>query len=386
MMTQTLAISRDAYRELNAKKLFWIVLALSGVVVAAFGAIGLTPRGMKVLFWEFDSYFNTSVIAPATFYKLMFVNLGIGFWLAWLATILALISTAGIIPDFISSGSIELVLSRPIGRLRLFLTKYLTGLLFTTLQVTVFTTAAFLVIGIRGSDKDHNGWEWGLFWAVPITVCFFSYLFSICVVIGMWSRSTIAALLLTLLCWLFVFGLHASESIFLGIAERSALKIEIGNKQVSDLEAKQISAHAKAQDGANPESGNPATGADSELDAKLARLQSAVADAEKGYRWQSLTQRLLFDAKTLLPKTSETIDLLKRTLVKSTDMEKFAEQHNTPPMVFPGEVIPVDPHQLQKRIEATVNSRSVPWVIGTSLCFEAAMLGLGALMFCRRDF
>lgn len=379
MTTQTLALFKDAYRELNAKKLFWIVLALSGIVVAAFGAVGLTPTGMKVLWWDFESFFNSSVIAPATFYKLMFVNLGIAIWLAWVATILALVSTAGIIPDFVSSGSIELVLSRPIGRLRLFLTKYLTGLLFVTLQVTIFTAAAFLVIGIRG-----KAWELGLFWAVPLTVCFFSYLFSICVVIGMWSRSTIAALLLTVLCWFLIFGLHATESTFLMVSERSAMTIEVGNKKVADLERDQVAERAKNQD--KDDAGSAPTGPAPEEAAELARIKDAVARAEKSHRWQSLTQRVLFHAKTALPKTSETIELLKRTLIKSADMEKFAEKQKPPPMMFPGEVIHVDPRKLEKRVEAVMHGRSVSWVIGTSLAFEAVMVGIGALMFCRRDF
>src|SRR5262245_32088070 len=121
MIMQTIAIFRDAYRELNSKKLFWLVLLLSGIVVASFAAVGVNDRWLVVLFWTLDSsIFNSRLFPPAVFYKLLFANLGIGFWLAWLATILALVSTAGIFPDFISSGSIELVLSRPLGRLRLF--------------------------------------------------------------------------------------------------------------------------------------------------------------------------------------------------------------------------------------------------------------------------
>jgi ABC-type transport system involved in multi-copper enzyme maturation permease subunit len=379
MMTQTLAIFKDAYRELSAKKLFWIVLALSAIVVAAFGAIGLTPTGMKVFIWDIESPFNTAVMAPSTFYKLMFVNLGIAYWLSWLATILALVSTAGIIPDFISSGSIELVLSRPIGRLRLFLTKYLTGLLFVTLQVAIFTAIAFLVIGIRG-----KAWEPGLFWAVPITVCFFSYLFSICVIIGMWSRSTIAAFLLTILCWFLIFGLHGSESIFLALRERSAIKIENGIQQIASEEAKQAAAKAKAPDQPNLDGSSPP--AEPFDPANLERLKAAVAKAEKNHRWQALTQEILFDAKTFLPKTSETIEVLKRTLLKSADMEKFADSQKQPPMMFPGEELPVNPRDLEKRVHAIIHGRSVTWVIGTSLGFEVLMVGLGALMFCRRDF
>ena len=34
--------------------------------------------------------------------------------------------------------------------------------------------------------------------AVPLVVCFFSYLFSVCVLLGVWTRSTVAAILLTI--------------------------------------------------------------------------------------------------------------------------------------------------------------------------------------------
>ena len=40
MMTQTAALFLDAYRELQAKKLFWAVMILSVVVIGLFAAFG----------------------------------------------------------------------------------------------------------------------------------------------------------------------------------------------------------------------------------------------------------------------------------------------------------------------------------------------------------
>ena len=105
-MRQTLAIFLDAYRELNSKRLFWITLGLSGLVVLAFAIVGIDDRGLLLLSWHFPSPINSSIIPADTFYKWLFLGLGIKFWLTWLATILALVSTAGIIPDLVSSGSI----------------------------------------------------------------------------------------------------------------------------------------------------------------------------------------------------------------------------------------------------------------------------------------
>jgi len=206
-MTQTLAILIDAYRELNSRRLFWITLVLSGLVVAIFALLGIDETGISLAGWHFEMFFNTSVISREVFYKTAFVQFGIGIWLSWIATILALVSTAGMVPDLISSGSVELVLSKPIGRVRLFLTKYAAALLFVTLQVTLFSLASFLVLGLRA-----GAWEPSLFLAIPIMVAFFSYLFSICAFLGMVTRSTMAALLLTLLAWFAIFLIHSGEA------------------------------------------------------------------------------------------------------------------------------------------------------------------------------
>ena len=132
-----------------------------------------------------------------------------------------LISTAGMIPDLVSGGTVDLILSKPIGRLRLFLTKYVAGLLFVALQASVFVVGAFLVIGVRG-----EAWRPSILLAVPIIVAFYSYLFCICAMIGMTTRSTMASLLGTLLIWLCVFGVGSTEAYLL--SQSIDVKNEIG--------------------------------------------------------------------------------------------------------------------------------------------------------------
>ena len=204
-MTQTLAIFYEAYCSLNAKKMFWIVLAISVLVVGGIACVGIDEHGTTILWWNVGGQ-STHDVSHATFYKQAFSMAGIEFWLAWPAVILALISTASIFPDLVSGGSISLVLSKPIGRLRLFLTQYTAGLLFVALQVTLFSFASFLVIGVRG-----GAWLPGIFLAIPLVVCLFSYLFSVCTLIGLATRSTVAGILLTLLFWLLLYGLSGAD-------------------------------------------------------------------------------------------------------------------------------------------------------------------------------
>ena len=206
-MTQIWAIFYDAYRNLNSKKLFWITLLLSGFVVLTFAFVGINEKGLTILTWELQSqFFNSNFMSPDIFYKWIFTTFGIGLWLSWVGTIMALVSTAGIFPDLMSEGSIDLAVSKPISRFRLFMTQYAAGLLFVALQVSIFTLASFLVIGFRGGV-----WEPGLFIAIPLVLCLFSYLFSFSVLVGVKTRSTVAAILLTMVFWCGLFILHRAD-------------------------------------------------------------------------------------------------------------------------------------------------------------------------------
>ena len=49
-MTIIAAMLLDAYRALNARKLFWLTLGLSFLVVLSFGSIGFNEQGMSIYF------------------------------------------------------------------------------------------------------------------------------------------------------------------------------------------------------------------------------------------------------------------------------------------------------------------------------------------------
>lgn len=374
----------QAYRELNAKKMFWVVLVLSLMCAGAMGTMGINEQGLTVLFWDIPSpMFSTNVMEKATFYKLMFISLGFKLWLAWAATILAIISTAGIMPDFVSGGTIELSLSKPIGRLRLLLTKYITGLLFVTLQVSVFTLAAFLIIGIRGGV-----WLYGLFIAIPLIVLFFSYLFSVCTLIGLVTRSTITALLGTILLWGVIFLFHMAET---GIILQFKVRqdIIVASYQVDiqttkdDLQTARVELE-KADDDQRLRMESRVDRLKGRVESRQKKLDKAETTQAELTKWHAL----LFGVKTVLPKTSETMDLLNRKLLSSIEMESFTDAIEDDPAVDLGtdSDIRISQRQVGKKMQEELESRSVGWVIGTSLLFELAVLGLAAGFFVRKDY
>ncbi|MBM4108967.1 MAG: ABC transporter permease [Phycisphaerae bacterium] len=383
MITQTLALLLDTYREFNSKRLFWISLAISGLIVAGLAALGVTKTGVTVLVWEIDlPFMDVMDLTPERFYKLLFTRFGVGFWLSWLGAILALVSTAGMIPDFIASGAVELTLSKPVSRTRLFLTKYACGLLFVALQVSVFTVASFLVIGIRGGV-----WEPGLFLAVPLVVVFFSYLFAICVLLGLLTRSTIASLLLTLLCWLFFFCLNAADVIVIQGREMNLIRQEMTAARIERMEKSTAEVIRRGRE----EPGEPdAPPTAEEIDRANPRLPEARATLERARtqqpRWETAS-RVIVTVKTAFPKTSETIQLIDRWVIEAAKLEKLpGEEPDAGAFQFGSPMSPQEQRQLQSRIDDRLRGRTVWWVLGTSLGFEALVLGLACLVFVRRDF
>ncbi len=386
MLIQTSAIFVDAYRELNARKLFWIVLILSSLAIIAFAGFRaddqyLTYFGLKFPDWG---------IPPRTMYKTIFTNFVVGLWLTWAATILALISTAGLFPDLISGGSIDLFLSKPISRIRLFFTKYVDGLLFVILQVTVVCTLGFFILGLRG-----GGWLPQIFWGIPIVVAFFSYLFSVCVLLGIITRSAFAALPLTILFWVICWGVSTTELVFLNFRTEARLDINRLNMQI-DTYDKRI---AQMQPRPQPPTNQPTTQPTSQpaeprllTDFKATRERLVL---EKGPRETSLERwktwhDIFYSIKTFLPKTSETIGLLDRYLVSSEESAALAatadDDRKSKRKSDDDAEIEVPKERTDIAVDRQLRDRSVFWIVGTSLLFELVVLSLAAWIFSRRDF
>jgi ABC-type transport system involved in multi-copper enzyme maturation permease subunit len=378
MMRQTLALFLDAYRELNAKKLFWITMGLSVLVVVAVAALGINDKGITFFWWTIENpVANAKRMTPPVFYRFVYANFAIPLWLTWGATILALISTSSIIPDFVSGGAIELALSKPIARTRLILTKYLTALTFVTLQVLVFSAACFFVFGIRA-----RSWDPSLFLAVPIIVLFFSYLYAMCALIGLITRSTIAAVLLTVVFWIVIFGAHTTENMF--------LFFKLGN----EMKQERIAAHIETLLAQRRQSEDQAKAENREVDAAVIHVndtamekrQKQLESARKDSTWLVRGHAISYAVMTILPKTKETVGLLDRYLLTAKERDQFREDDNQPAFALNEEDVRISEKQMARRLEQELRGRDVVWIVGTSVAFEVAVVGLMVYLFRRRDF
>lgn len=123
-------------------------------------------------------------------------------WLVGFAGVLAaIIVTASIIPRMLESGSIDLLLSKPVSRSGLFLSRFAGGCAFILLVTTVLISGLWLIAGTR-----LGIWNAGLLWTIPVFVFVFAVYFSVSALAGILWRNSIVSIIVSLVFWITCFG------------------------------------------------------------------------------------------------------------------------------------------------------------------------------------
>ena len=84
-------------------------------------------------------------------------------------------------------------------------------------------------------------------------------------------------------------------------------------------------------------------------------------------------------------KTAETVELMNRWMISTADLDQLAAGAGD--MEEDGDFEDaMGSSGAQRKFQQEFRSRSVTWIIGTSLGFEAIVLGISIIIFTRRDF
>jgi hypothetical protein len=108
----------------------------------------------------------------------------------------AMLVTASIVPQMFEPGSLHLLLSKPVSRSLLFLTKFLGGCIFALVSGAYFAGGVWLILGIR-----FDVWDSRLLAAIPVYAFVFAIYFSVTALAGLIFRNTIVSIVLGILFW-----------------------------------------------------------------------------------------------------------------------------------------------------------------------------------------
>lgn len=120
---------------------------------------------------------------------------------------IALLVTASIVPQMLDSGAIDLLLSKPVSRPLLFLSKFFGGCAFIFLNATFLISGLWLIVGWR-----FGIWSDGLLWTVPVFVFVFAIYYSVSTLAAVIWRNAVISIVVSILFWAVCFTVGVARS------------------------------------------------------------------------------------------------------------------------------------------------------------------------------
>jgi len=215
---------RDTFRQSRANYVFWVMLAASAVVIIFCLSVNIEggeplrpvddlevhrPHGhMSLAFgaWNIPLFRDGKA-------QVHFVLLLLAEWIAGGGgTLLALVWTAGFMPEFLQPANATVLLSKPIPRSVLLMGKYLGVLAFAGFQVTVFIVGTWLALGL-----STGFWVNSYLWGIPLLLLQFAAVYSFSVFLAVCTRSILACALGSVAFWFLCWGMNYGRHCLLAL-------------------------------------------------------------------------------------------------------------------------------------------------------------------------
>lgn len=133
----------------------------------------------------------------------------INFLVGVLGVFVAILVTSTIIPQMFDSGSLSLLLSKPVSRSMMFVAKFFGGCAFILINVTYLYVGLWAIVGFR-----LEIWSKGLLLCIPIFLFVFAIYYSVSAFAGVLWRNAIVCVVITVLFWLACFTVGLTKGLF----------------------------------------------------------------------------------------------------------------------------------------------------------------------------
>ena len=173
-----LTIIKNTFREALAKKIFIGYYIFYAIVVL-----------VMIFLVNMDSVEGVMSFADS---KSIVQQAEVGFLkISWsLIIFFSLISTASFIPSMLEKGTIDLLISKPISRATILISKYLGAVLFVFLSMVFLMGSIWLILSLKSGY-----WDFTFLLSIISLTFAFAVMYSIVVLVGLLTQSTIVAIL-----------------------------------------------------------------------------------------------------------------------------------------------------------------------------------------------
>ncbi len=186
---QTLALIRDTFRESFARKIFWGFLGCSTLLILFFTlALNIdVVEGARAAVTLFGKEVNGGRLVDVD----LIVRRILGAIAAFLFTaglFLSIFAAAGLIPTVFEPGRIELLLSKPVSRVRLLLGRYAGTLAVIACNMFYLVLGVWTVLGVKTGI-----WNASFLLAAALAVFAFAVLLAVVLLVSVVSNSAVLA-------------------------------------------------------------------------------------------------------------------------------------------------------------------------------------------------
>ncbi|HJT36272.1 MAG TPA: ABC transporter permease [Pirellulales bacterium] len=166
------------------------------------------------------------------------INAFVWFFVGVVGVFAGVLVTASIIPQTYTAGAIDLLLSKPISRSLLFLSKYLGGCMFILINAGYLVVGLWLIAGLRWGQ-----WSNKLLISIPVFLFVFAIYYAVSALAGAIWRNAIVCVVMTVLLWAACFVVGQAKvglDAFLSVTQQLAKLIPAGNDLVAANEMGQV--------------------------------------------------------------------------------------------------------------------------------------------------
>lgn len=209
------ALLADALAQVLDNRVFRLLVVLVVVMVLPTFLIGLREDSVVILF-GLREYFYEDLFA---WLNLPFPGLGeahvfliqaiqtifVDFFAGNVGVMIAIAAAAFFVPRMLEKGAADTLFSKPLSRSTLLVSRYLAGLAFVAILATVLVGGMHVGLLVNSGYSDP-----GFLWSILTLVYLFAILHAFSILVGVVTRSTVAAILTTVLFFLFTGCTHVA--------------------------------------------------------------------------------------------------------------------------------------------------------------------------------
>lgn len=209
------ALLLDAFYQVLDNKIFRLLLILEFGIVAAFFLVGFRETEVQVLWgawtlpYEDVFAFFGQKLSPGSDLQGMLVqrvqSLVVETLSGSIGMIVCLSATAFFLPRMLEKGAADIVFAKPVSRLALMLSRYVSGLFFVGILAVVGTFGVWLGLLIASGYNDP-----GVLWGALTLVYLFGILHAFSCCVGVFTRSTVAAILMSVVFFMGTGCIHST--------------------------------------------------------------------------------------------------------------------------------------------------------------------------------